>query len=206
MTSRATSPHQPRPELLLTDVEQLKVVSDPLRIQIIETMGDAPIRGWTAKELATRLGTKQTKLYHHLAMLEEHGFIRVAETRVVSGITEKRYAVVALSFRVDRGLLSGGAGADAVSGVIDAIFENARGEILAGQRAGLIDMSHEEFERRRMALWASHARLSPKSVQRVMKLIEKLADIDDLEEPDGSDYGLVLAFYPRASTERTTER
>ena len=29
-------------------------------------------------------------------------------------------------------------------------------------------------------------------------------DIDDLKEPDGTDYGLVVAFYPRA-TERTTD-
>ena len=67
-------------------------------------------------------------------------------------------------------------------------------------------MSHEDFERRRAALWATRARLSPASVKKVMRLIEKLADIDDLDEPDGADYGLVLAFYPRASNERTTDR
>jgi DNA-binding transcriptional ArsR family regulator len=205
MAPRPKTTDEPRPELLITDVEQLHIVSDPLRLQLIDTMAEAPVRGWTAKELATRLGTSQTKLYHHLALLEEHGFIRVAETRVVSGITEKCYAVVALSFRVDRGLLTGSGGADAVSGVIDAMFEKARDEILAGQRAGLIDMSHEEFERRRMAMSASHARLSPKSVRRVMNLIDKLARIEDLEEPGGSDYGLILAFYPRA-TERATHR
>ena len=205
MATRRKRTTEPRAELLITDVEQLKVASDPLRLRILETMGEAPVRGWTAKELAARLGTKQTMLYHHLALLEERGFIRIAETRVVSGITEKRYAVVALSFRVDRSLLTGGAGADAVGGVLDAIFEKARDEILAGQRAGLIDMSHDDFERRRAALWATRARLSPTSVKKVMRLIEKLADIDDLEEPEGSDYGLVLAFYPRA-TERTTDR
>jgi len=56
-----------------------------------------------------------------------------------------------------------------------------------------------------MRLWASHARLSPASVKKVMRLLEKLAEIDDLEEPDGDDYGLVVAFYPRAN-ERTTDR
>jgi DNA-binding transcriptional ArsR family regulator len=79
---------KPRAEMVIGDVEQLKAISDPLRLRIIELMGEAPVRAWTAKELAERLGTKQTKLYHHLALLEERGFIRVAETRVVSGILE----------------------------------------------------------------------------------------------------------------------
>jgi len=205
MTTRSKTAEKPMAEFLITDVEQLKAVSDPLRLQIIDTMAEPPVRGWTAKELAARLGTKQTKLYHHLALLEERGFIRVAETRVVSGITEKRYAVVALSFRVDRSLVTGTAGTDAVSDMLDAIFEKAREEILAGQRSGLIDMSAEDFERRRMRLSASHARLSPASVKKVMRLIEKLDEIDDLDEADGADYGLVLAFYPRA-TERTADR
>ena len=205
MAKRRKTAEKPTAEFIITDVEQLKAVSDPLRLQIIDTMAEPPVRGWTAKELAARLGTKQTKLYHHLALLEERGFIRVAETRVVSGITEKRYAVVALSFRVDRSLVTGTAGTDAVSDMLDAIFEKAREEILAGQRSGLIDMSAEDFERRRMRLSASHARLSPASVKKVMRLIEKLDEIDDLDEADGADYGLVLAFYPRA-TERTADR
>ena len=208
-TRRKTTParkHEPMPEMLITDVEQLKAISDPLRLEIIEAMAEAPVRGWTAKEIAARLGiAKQTKLYHHLATLEERGFIKVAETRVVSGIVEKRYAVVALSFRVDRSILAANAGGDAMSGILDAIFEKARDEILAGQRAGLIDMSTEDFEQRRMALWATHARLSPASVKKVMRLIKKLNEIDDLEEPGGSAYGLVVAFYPR-DTERTTDR
>jgi DNA-binding transcriptional ArsR family regulator len=194
---RATK-QEPRPELVITDVEQLRAISDPLRIRLIEAMADTPLRSWTAKELAERLGTKQTKLYHHLNLLEEHGFIEVAETRMVSGILEKRYRVTAVSFRVDRSLLAGG-GTDAIGEVLDAIFDKARNEILAGQRAGLVDLGADERERRRMALWASHARLSPASVRKVQRLVERLAAMDDLEEPDGADYGLVVAFYPRAT-------
>jgi DNA-binding transcriptional ArsR family regulator len=203
MTAPQTTPELPA-EMLLTDAEQLRAVSDPLRLELLDIMGGAPVRTWTAKELAERLGTKQTKLYHHLGVLEDRGFIDVAETRVVSGILEKRYRVRALSFRVDRTLLAG-SGGEAVGPVLDAIFEKARIEIVEGQRAGLLDLSAEEFERRRMALWASHARLSPASVRKVMRLIERLGAIDDLDQPDGSDYGLVIAFYPRA-TDRDADR
>ena len=48
-----------------------------------------------------------------------------------------------------------------------------------------------------MALWASHVRLSPAGVKKVMRQIERLADVDELEDADGNDYGLVMAFYPR---------
>ncbi len=194
-----TSPADPPAEMLITDVEQLKAVSDPLRIQLLELMGEAPVRGWTAKELAERLATKQTKLYHHINLLEERGFIGVAETRMVSGIQEKRYRVNALSFRVDRNLFTAAPAQEAFSHVLDAIFEKARNEIMAGQRSGLIDLGEGEFERRRAAMWSSHARLSDASVRKVMRQIKKLAEIDDLEEADGTDYGLVLAFYPRAT-------
>jgi DNA-binding transcriptional ArsR family regulator len=187
---------QPRPELVITDVEQLRAISDPFRIRLIETMADLPLRGWTAKELAERLRTKQTKLYHHLNLLEERGFIEVIETRMVSGILEKRYRLTAVSFRVDRSLIGSG-GADAIGGVLDVIFDKARGEILAGQRAGIIDLGQTD-DRGRMAIWATHARLGPASVRKVQRLVERLAAMDDLEEHDGADYGLVVAFYPLA--------
>jgi DNA-binding transcriptional ArsR family regulator len=192
----AKASKEPRPEMVISDVEQLRAISDPLRVRIIEAMGDLPLRGWTAKELAARLHTSQTKLYHHLGLLEARGFIVVSETRMVSGIVEKRYQLTAVSFRVDRALLAGG-GAEEIGGVLDTIFDKARTEILAGQRAGLLDLGTER-ERRRMGLWATHARLSPASVRKVQRLVERLADIDDLEDPQGADYGLVVAFYPRA--------
>jgi DNA-binding transcriptional ArsR family regulator len=185
-------------ELVIDDVEQLKVLSDTFRLQLIDLLSDAAERGATAKEMAEALGTKQTKLYRHLALLEEHGLVRVVETRVVSGILEKRYGVTARSFRVDRSLLAGAGGEPALASVLDGIFEKARAEIMEGVRAGLIDVSRPEAERSRMALSASHARLSPRSVRTVMRQVEKLAAIDAVEDPGGAEYGLVVAFYPRA--------
>jgi DNA-binding transcriptional ArsR family regulator len=189
----------PAADMVITDVEQLKAISDPLRLQILEGMAGEARRGWTAKELAERLGTKQTKLYHHLSLLEERGFIRVAATRVVSGIQEKRYQVTAHSFRVDRSLLTGAESEVAMSGALDAIFEKARGEILAGLRSGTINLDPKDPKRHRMGLWASHARLSTANVKRVMRLVERLAEAGESDDADGTEYGLLVGFYPRAS-------
>jgi len=193
------TPAAPPLEMVITDVEQLKVIGDPLRLRLIETMAEDPARGWTAKELAEQLGTKQTKLYHHLGLLEQHGFIRVGETRMVSGILEKRYQATAHGFQVDRALLTGAGAESAVGVAIDAIFDKARAEILVGLRSGSINFDPEDPKRKRMGLWASHARLSPASVKRVMRLIERLAQVDTDQDPDGAEYGLLVGFYPKGT-------
>lgn len=190
---------QPADEMVLTDVEQLKVIGEPLRLQLIEVMAEDPTRGWTAKELAQHLATKQTKLYHHLGLLEEHGFIRVGDTRVVSGILEKRYQATAHGYRVERSLLAGAGGETAVSGAIDAMFEKARNEIVTGLHSGAIQPDSDDPKRKRMRLSATTARLSPASVKRVMRLIDKLSDIDTNQDAGGDEYGLLVGFYPRAS-------
>jgi DNA-binding transcriptional ArsR family regulator len=192
--------------MLITDLEQLKVAGDALRLQLLDLLSSDPQRGWTAKEVAAALGTRQTKLYHHLALLEQHGFIRVAGTRIVSGIQEKRYQVTAVLFRVDRRLLGGAGGEAAAADVLDAIFETARGEILAAIRAGLIDMTEQEPDQRRLAIALSHARLSPASVRKLMRQISKLAQIEDLDEAGGDPYGLVIGFYPRSLPDEREER
>jgi DNA-binding transcriptional ArsR family regulator len=202
MPPRRKPTTDPATELVLTDIAQLKAISDPLRLSLVEAMNDDPGRGWTARELAERLGTKQTKLYHHLNLLEEHGIVRIVETRVVSGIVEKRYGAVARSFRVDRSLLTGGESAP-MGPVLDAIFEKARIEILEGVDAGLITPQSEEGPHRRMALWMTHVRLNQASTRKVMRLIEKLNQVDESPDSDGEEYGIVVGFYPRASKEKS---
>ena len=189
---------EPASDMVITDVEQLKAISDPLRLQLLELIAGEPRRGWTAKELAEELETKQTKLYHHLSLLEERGFIRVAATRFVSGIQEKRYQTMARGFRVDRSLITGAGSEVAMSGAVDAIFEKARDEIIASLHSGAINLDPKDPKRDRLGLWSSHVRLSPANVKRVVRLVEKLAEAGEIEDPGGAEYGLLVGFYPRA--------
>jgi DNA-binding transcriptional ArsR family regulator len=199
MSQAAGALPEPSDEMVITDVDQLKAVSDPLRLQLLDAMADDVRRGWTAKELAEHLGTKQTKLYHHLGILEERGFIRVAETRVVSGILEKRYQATARSFRVERALLTGTDTESAISGALDAVFAKARNEILAALRRGAIDPDPAKSQRRGHGLWATNTRLSPTNARKVVRLIERLREFEDVSDPDGVEFGLLVGFYPRAT-------
>jgi DNA-binding transcriptional ArsR family regulator len=68
---------------------------------LIEELGVAPT---TVKELAKAMDMKHNRLYYHVNLLEEHGLVRVTQTRIVSGIVERTYALVAKHFAVSEAL------------------------------------------------------------------------------------------------------
>jgi DNA-binding transcriptional ArsR family regulator len=88
--------------LVIRDAETLRIVSDPLRLRMLELMRERP---QTAKGLATALRVSRTKLYYHLNLLTDRGLIAVADTRLVSGIVEKQYRVTAYRMTVDKALI-----------------------------------------------------------------------------------------------------
>ena len=98
------------PSLTLSDVHQVKVLADPLRIRILEELCTAER---TTKQVAERLGEKPTKLYHHVEALERVGLIRLTRTRQNRGTMEKYYLAVARRFKADSRIFSA---ADAGSG------------------------------------------------------------------------------------------
>src|SRR3954452_18439097 len=71
----------PDPERVISDVETLKALSDPLRLRILETMISRKDAAWSVKELAAELDVPQTRLYHHVELLVERDLIRLAAQR-----------------------------------------------------------------------------------------------------------------------------
>lgn len=79
---------------IVTTVAELKALADPLRLAILDALTSGAhreLRVLSVKELAAELGEPKTKLYRHIKLLEAAGLIRVAATRLVSGIVEQRY-------------------------------------------------------------------------------------------------------------------
>lgn len=85
----------PDDRMTVPGLDGLKVMADPLRMRLIEALRASPA---TVKELAERLGVRPKSLYYHIGLLERHKLIRVVETRLVSGILEKRYRASAFLF------------------------------------------------------------------------------------------------------------
>src|SRR5258707_12858325 len=74
---------QPRASLRVTTLQQLKTLSDPLRVDMLEGL---LYEARTVKQIATLLGVPPTKLYYHMNALAAAGFARVVQTQVKSGI------------------------------------------------------------------------------------------------------------------------
>ena len=95
-TKDRRAPRLPQREIYtLKDLDQVKVLADPLRIRILEAL----LEERTTKQVADLLGEKPTKLYHHVDALEKVGLIALSRTRQNRGTVEKYYLAVARTFR-----------------------------------------------------------------------------------------------------------
>lgn len=79
----------------INDLERLKALSDPLRVNILTALGTIK---QNSQQLANRLKINRTRIHYHLNILEEMGFIEVVDTDLVNGIIQKYYLPTARAF------------------------------------------------------------------------------------------------------------
>ena len=80
---------------ILNSLEEINIVSDPIRLKIIMTLGTTPK---TAQDLSDALGVSRSKIHYHLKILEQNGIIEVVDTELINGITQKYFLPVAKAF------------------------------------------------------------------------------------------------------------
>ena len=196
---------------VIASPEALRLLAHPLRLRILEALragGDEPR---TVKQLAAALDVPQTKLYYHVNLLEEHGLVAVAETRLVSGITEKRYRVTAYRLSVDKAMLGATAeGGDALDVYLSLVLDEARSEIKRAVAHGLIDVDRTHEDRIRPGLLVLGRKwlwLTPAQVEdfdsRFAALCDEFAPVEvgrgaafGNEMPAGQLYEFLIGFYP----------
>jgi DNA-binding transcriptional ArsR family regulator len=192
------TPFQIEEIFTIKDLDTLKVVADPLRIRILEFFSDE--NPHTVKQISTALEIAPNKLYYHVNMLEEYGLLRVVDTRIVSGIIEKLYMVVAHTIQVDRNLLSPSGSSvnnEALTLMVEAMLDETKRSIFESARAGLIDTSEEGDVRDRLIMGSMTGRLRAEDahefIQRFNALVKEFADRDD---PSGKPYRLSFTIFP----------
>ena len=207
--ARKSVPFKPAAEYKITKLETVRILADPLRLRLIEAMATRLDEAWSVKELGRALGEPTTKLYYHVNLLEEHGILIVTGSRIVSGIVEKRYQLIAGNIGIDRAVLSAGdTGIDeALHGILSTMFATAEQDIQAAVRAGVASLhgGHGADALEPITLSKSVDRLSPARAaqfrERVRDLIAEFdprSDATSESQPGDRMYGLVLAFYPMA--------
>jgi len=201
---------QPRATLRVTTLQQLKVLSDPLRVDMLEMI---LYEAHTVKQIATILGVPSTKLYYHMRALETAGFARVVQTQVKSGIIEKYYRRAARTFLVDPQLFTARPAPNGpqahLANLVSFVFQATTDDVQRSFDAGLIELpasTHEpasNFVLKR-GLFHLHAEDIPRFVARFNALLEEM---DAYHPAQGYvHYGCTVAFYPRPGRAKPKRR
>jgi DNA-binding transcriptional ArsR family regulator len=105
--------------LILKEPEQLKALGHPLRVRVLEMLGQEGEWQLTNRELAQRLGVDPGHLHFHVRMLLKAGLIELAGSEGRG--REKPYRAVAKVFRVAPELLAAGGASDLQAAMIDQV-------------------------------------------------------------------------------------
>jgi DNA-binding transcriptional ArsR family regulator len=194
------------PIRVIDDPEVVRLIGDPLRLKLLELLRQQPR---TVKELAETLDVPRTRLYHHINLLEEHDLVAVDETRVVSGIIEKRYRATAYRLSIDKRLLGSGAeGQSALDAYLSLVLDEVVTEVQRAIASGLIDVDrvHEDvYAPRRLVIGRQWLRLTDEQVARFEQAFgEMMAEFDpatvfhdeSIATDEGTLYEFLTGFYP----------
>ena len=195
----------------LDDLEQLKALSDPLRLRILEALCGPPR---TTKQVADRLGEKPTRLYHHVDALEAAGLIHLVHTRPKRGTLEKYFQAVARQFRADPSIFpqSGDVATDSSWQILGSqLLEGAAADLRRLATTASPDPKDEEDEKDEERFEAMVARIKVcTSAERLMEIYRRLeelltelaedAESENLEPEDVQRFDFVLALYPEVQT------
>ena len=194
----------------ISDLETLRAIADPLRVQIMELLEDKAL---TVKQVAEKLGLAPSKLYYHFGALEKLGMIEVAETRMVANMLEKTYKSAAHVLDVDPALFKFSKDGDnepiniMLSSTIDATREDMQRSLQARQ----FQLEQGSGEQpRRMILNRVVSSVSEKRIgefqERLVKLIQEFEAEDAVSKPKDQPYALTVAFYPSFYFDKTARK
>lgn len=184
----------------VNDVEMLKAMADPTRLAILAALmksgRDLPVM--SVKELAAELGEPQTKLYRHVRQLEAAGLIRVASTRLVSGILEQRYQAAQRDLTLARGFLR--EHADQSEMVMQAVLDRFRDGFFTAFRAERQspDDAPADESYRAPLMFMSDRKVSPAKAEELRGKLQEIMDSlndDQTEDPDGVVLNLLIGCY-----------
>jgi len=183
----------------ISTVETLRALADPTRLKLLSALMQGPASAMpvmSVKELAAKIDEPQTKLYRHVKQLEAAGLIRVAASRVVSGIVEQRYQACQRDLTFGPGLTETERGSAGLEAAVAAGLELYRNQFFAAQRAGLIGSlsddqpTAESHHRAILSIGAAqmtkaHAASIRERLQEILTEVEDYSREDPAQNADG---------------------
>lgn len=192
---------QPTPVKMVEDLESVKVITDPLRVQILEALVAEP---QSVNQIAEKLGLSSSKLYYHFNKLEKHDFIKVVDTELRGNIVEKFYWVTAYDFRLDEAacqLLGPSNPLDAISMMLNPL-DVTRQDVIRSMEARNYALEQGEPKNPRNIKAYREVRCIPDDradefQERLTELMAEFEMMEQVEEgPDAVNWAFTLVFYP----------
>lgn len=175
-------------EYVAASLDEIREITHPLRGALLRRL----VRGASVAELAAGLGVPATRLYHHIKRLETAGLIRVDATRRSGAVTERRYATVARSFKIDQEMLASDDHAEIEQAVL-AMFDVGKAAMARRFEQGPLDDTpgHDTL------LSFNDLRLTPS--RRAEFTRRMLALADEFDDDEGEPYFAMLVGIPGES-------
>jgi DNA-binding transcriptional ArsR family regulator len=179
-------------EAFITDPSQFESLSSPTRIRILKVCIDPS----SVRQIADRLGVPPTRLYYHVNLLEDAGFLQVVHTRKSGARIEKLYRVAGKSITPGPELIHNVDDIEAAAKALASIvIEPARVEtehVLAKRLEG---------EEQSWDLARTFAYLTPDEFEEIASKLraivtEHMAGKLDPNNPESSEYSLTYALLP----------
>jgi DNA-binding transcriptional ArsR family regulator len=162
----------PQDQLTVDRPEQLKALGHPLRLRVLEMLGQEHDEPLTNRDLAQRIGVDPGHLHFHVRMLLRAGLIALADG---GRGREKPYRAVARRVRVASQLISSSSGPDLRVTMVDDL-----------QRAMVEYRESGQF------------RITQTTVrvpwERAMRMIEDVADLVRNEETEDAEPLVITTF------------
>jgi len=194
----------------ISDLETLRAISDPLRVQILELLESQSL---TVKQVAEKLGLAPSKLYYHFGALEKLGMIEVEDTRMVANMLEKTYKSAAHSLDIDPALFQFSKDGDnePINILLSSTIDATREDMLRSLHARQFQLEQGVEENpRRMILNRVVSNVSEKRVkefqERLTKLIQEFEEEDKASKSTDQPYALTVAFYPSFYFDKKTRK
>jgi DNA-binding transcriptional ArsR family regulator len=171
---------------MIENLEQLKMLSDPLKLSLVQAFGEAE---GTVASAAESLNEPQTKLYRHVDALLDAGLIEVTRQQPKRGTVERWFRTVARRFEVANDLLAAENPAEE---------DRTVRELLRGAETELLQALREKNEEAPPTFARFRARLTP---ERFKELQDRLfVWLDELDsEPEAAsvtiEVGAMIALY-----------
>lgn len=211
-TEAAGDGQRPTGVFVVRDLDTLRTLADPLRMQVFEHLFNRPL---TVKELAARLGLAPGRLYYHINVLEDYGLIHVVDRHLVGNLVEKVYRATVAELDLDPELLSfrSPTSKESIATMVASTLDTTREDLVRSLQARDYALATGAEERPRRIMVTRVVHHIPESraesfAARLKALLEEFEDaaVDEAwDAEEAHSYAFTVAFYPHFDYPETPE-